>query len=53
MKEAIVFSDRWQQWMVICDPSEGYQSRYVVGRYKTYKEACEAVNAIVKTRLKA
>lgn len=53
MKEAIIFSERWQEWLVIRDPSEGYHSRYVDGRYKTYKEACDAVNAIVKTRLKA
>lgn len=50
MKERIFFCERTLQWIALCEPPVTVGGSYLVGRYFSYKEACEAVNAVVRER---
>jgi hypothetical protein len=49
MKEAIIYEERSKLWIALCEPPTRSQS-YVVGRFTTYREARQAVHAIVMAR---
>lgn len=50
MKERIFQCERTGQWIALCEPPLSVGGSYLVGRYATYTEACEAVNAVVRER---
>jgi hypothetical protein len=52
MGEVIIFDTFSRKWVVLRAPPEESPSSYVFGRYDTYRDACKALNTIVKARPK-